>query len=103
MLLAAGRASATPLQSGPALPGPAHAWTWQNPLPQDNELVTIGAVDDAIVIAGGTRALRQSAEAGGTWHAADVDTSQTIPNAALDSRSDGRLRVWSDGAGYVGQ
>jgi photosystem II stability/assembly factor-like uncharacterized protein len=93
MLLAAGRASAKPLEGGPALPGPAHAWVWQNPLPQGNALSTVAVVGDHIVTAGETQAVYSSSDGGATWRAFDLDTNQTIPAVILD-RSEGGSEGW---------
>ena len=90
VLLAAGRAGARLPDGQKALPGPGHAWVWQNPLPQGNSLVTVSAIGSHLVTAGGTQAVYSSADAGDTWRAFGVDTNQTIPSVILDPESDGQ-------------
>jgi photosystem II stability/assembly factor-like uncharacterized protein len=92
-LLAVASASAISGQQGRALPGPGHAWTWQNPLPQGNALSTVAVAGDHIVTAGETQAVYSSPDGGATWQAFDLDTNQTIPAVILDS-SEGSSTGW---------
>lgn len=89
-LLAVASASAFLPAGEAALPGPGHAWTWQNPLPHGNSLSSVAAVGGHVVVAGETEAVYHSADAGATWTAFGVDTNQTIPAVILDPATDGQ-------------
>ena len=89
-LIAVASASAFLPAGETALPGPGHAWTWQNPLPQGNALITVAVAGDHIAAAGGTAAVYHSADGGATWTAFGVDTNQSIPVVILDPTTDGQ-------------